>query len=319
MKYAYEDLSPEQFEKVIMHICRKLMGISVIGFSTGPDGGRDARFHGMAELHPSKAEPWVGKVVIQGKHTNGINRSFSEADFYSESNTKCILAKELPRIIALKTGGNLDHYMLFANRRLSAIADAAIRKYISSGAGLPEISVFLCGIEQIESFLRDFPDIPQKLNLSIFGTPLIVSPDELSKIVEAFAMRSGDLAAAIESLPVNRTLYTNKNKLNNMSEPYAKKLRDLYLKDTQQIREFLADPDNEQIREFYESATADFQLKILAKKKAGDSFDELFEYLFDQLIGRDPILAAYRRLTRSILFYMYWNCDIGEVTDAPSN
>jgi hypothetical protein len=319
MKYAYEDLSPEQFEQLIVHICRKLLGIAVIGFSTGPDGGRDARFHGMAELHPSKAAPWVGKVIIQGKHTNGLNRSFSEADFYSESNAKCILAKEMPRIIALKTAGDLDHYMLFANRRLSAIADAAIRKFISSGAGLPEISVFLCGIEQIESLLRDFPDIPQKLNLSLFAAPLIVSPDELSKIVEAFANRSGELAAAVESLPVSRTLYANKNMLNNMSEPYAKKLRNLYLKDTQQIREFLSDPDNEQIRAFYESATADFQLKILAKKMAEESFDELFEYLYDLLVGRDQILATNRRLTRAMLFYMYWNCDIGEVPDAPSN
>jgi hypothetical protein len=319
MKYAYEDLSPEQFEQLIVHICRKLLGIAVIGFSTGPDGGRDARFHGTAELHPSKAAPWVGKVVIQGKHTNGLNRSFSEADFYSASNSNCILAKELPRIISLKNAGDLNHYMLFANRRLSAIADAAIRKYISNGVGLSEISVFLCGIEQIESFLRDFPDIPQKLNLSLFAAPLIVSPDELSKIVEAFANRSGELGAAIESHPVSRTLYANKNMLNNMSESYAKKLRNLYLKDTQQIREFLSDSDNEQIRAFYESATADFQLKIIAKKKAGESFDELFEYLYDLLVGRDPILAANRRLTRAMLFYMYWNCDIGEVPDAPSN
>jgi hypothetical protein len=184
---------------------------------------------------------------------------------------------------------------------------------------MPELSVFLCGLEQIESLLREFPDIPQKLDLSLFATPLIVSPDELSKIVEAFASRSVELGAVVESHPVSRTLYANKNKVNNMSEPYAKKLRNLYLKDTQQIREFLSDPDNEQIRAFYESATADFQLKILAKKRAGESFDELFEYIYDLLVGRDPILAANRRLTRAMLFYMYWNCDIGEVPDAPSN
>jgi len=319
MKYAYEDLSPEQFEELIVHICRKLMGISVIGFSTGPDGGRDARFHGTAELHPSKAAPWIGKVVIQGKHTNGLNRTFYEADFYSESNTNCVIAKELPRIIALRGAGDLDHYMLFANRRLSAIADAAIRKYICNGASLPEVSVFLCGVEQIESLLREFPDIPQKLDLSLFAAPLIVSPDELSKIVEAFASWAVELGVVVESHPVDRTLYAYKNKLNNMSEPYARTLRSLYLKDTQQIREFLSDPDNDQIRVFYESATADFQLKILAKKKAGESFDELFEYIYDLLVGRDPVLAANRRLTRAMLFYMYWNCDIGEVPDAPSN
>jgi hypothetical protein len=319
MKYAYEDLSPQQFEELIVHICRKLLGISVVGFSDGADGGRDARFHGTAELHPSKAAPWVGKVVIQGKHTNGINRSFSEADFFSERNANCVVAKELPRIIALRQAAELDHYILFANRKLSAIADAAIRKYISDGAGVPQISVFLCGLEQIESYLREFPDIAQKANLNLFATPLIVDPDELSNIVEAFASRTVDLAAVVESHPVTRTLYAKKNELNNMSEPYAKKLRSNYLKDTQQIREFLSDPDNDHIRAFYESATADFQLKILAKKRAGETFDELFEYIYDLLVGRDPILAANRRLTRAMLFYMYWNCDIGEVPDASPN
>jgi hypothetical protein len=74
--------------------------------------------HGFTEPRNyirAKRRPWVGKVVIQGKHTNGLNRSFSEADFYSESNTHCVIAKELPRILALKVAGDLDHYMSFAN------------------------------------------------------------------------------------------------------------------------------------------------------------------------------------------------------------
>lgn len=266
MRYAYEDLSPEQFEELIVHICRKLMGASVIGFSTGPDGGRDARFFGTAQLFPSAAAPWIGKIIIQGKHTNGLNRSFSEADFYSETAANTVLAKEIPRIVALIKAEDLNHYMLFANRKLSGIADTAIRKYLAKATGLPESSVFLYGLEQIESLLRSYPDIAENLKLNLFEMPLIVSPDELSRIVEAFAARDGGLAAAINSLPVKRTFYEEKNKLNNMSAPYAKALRDLYLKDTEQIREFLADPDNQQIQKLYESATADFQLKILAKK-----------------------------------------------------
>ena len=43
------------------------------------------------------------------------------------------------------------------------------------------------------------------------------------------------------------------------------------------------------------------------------------EYLLDLLFDRDPILrqTTHKRLTRAVLFYMYWNCDIGEVVDAP--
>jgi hypothetical protein len=50
MKFAYEDLSSGQFETLIVLLCQRLLGISVQGFATGPDGGRDARFHGTAEL-----------------------------------------------------------------------------------------------------------------------------------------------------------------------------------------------------------------------------------------------------------------------------
>lgn len=76
MKFAYEDLSDDQFEKLVVFLCQRLLGISVQGFAKGPDGGRDAKFVGTAELHPSKAAPWVGTIIVQAKHTNGYNRNF---------------------------------------------------------------------------------------------------------------------------------------------------------------------------------------------------------------------------------------------------
>lgn len=83
MKYAYENLSEDQFEKLIVLLCQKLLGISVQGFSKGPDGGRDAKFVGVAQLHPSTAAPWKGTTIVQAKHTVGYNRNFSESDFFS--------------------------------------------------------------------------------------------------------------------------------------------------------------------------------------------------------------------------------------------
>jgi hypothetical protein len=127
MKYAYENLGYDQFEILVIFLCQRLLGISVQGFSTGPDGGRDAKFTGTAELHPSKASPWVGITIIQAKHTNGYNRSFSENDFYStKPNSKSILSLELPRIKKLRQDKHLDHYMMVANRRLSGNAESEI-------------------------------------------------------------------------------------------------------------------------------------------------------------------------------------------------
>src|SRR3954447_16111925 len=131
MKYAYEDLSDEQFETLVVFLCQRLLGISVQGFAKGPDGGRDAKFVGTAELHPSKAAPWVGTTIIQAKHTNGYNRNFSESDFYSTAGTNTVLGKEIPRITKLRAAEQLDHYMLFANRRLAGNAESEIRAYIA--------------------------------------------------------------------------------------------------------------------------------------------------------------------------------------------
>ncbi|MGC1638658.1 MAG: hypothetical protein WA744_24605, partial [Candidatus Acidiferrales bacterium] len=137
MKYAYENLGDDQFEKLIVFLCQELLGVSVQGFSKGIDGGRDAKFVGTAQLHPSKTAPWVGITIIQAKHTNGYNRNFSESDFYSpKPKAKTILGDEVQRIKKLRQKKELDHYMLFANRRLAANAESEIVAYISGLTGV---------------------------------------------------------------------------------------------------------------------------------------------------------------------------------------
>jgi hypothetical protein len=143
MKYAYEDLSDEQFETLVVLLCQRLLGISVQGFCKGPDGGRDAKFVGTAELHPSKAAPWAGTTIIQAKHTNGYNRNFSESDFYSTNGTNTVLGKEIPRIKKLRAAKQIDHYMLFANRRLAGNAEGEIRAHLSKECGIPQESIYL--------------------------------------------------------------------------------------------------------------------------------------------------------------------------------
>ena len=187
MKYAYEDLSPDQFETLVVFLCQQLLGISVQGFSKGPDGGRDAKFVGTAELHPSKSAPWIGTVIVQAKHTNGVNRTFSDAEFFSGTASDTVIGKELPCIKSLKEKGALDHYMLFSNRRLAGNADDAIRGYLSKECDLPVGSLYLCGVEQLEMWLKTFPRVAILANIDPVDSPLIVSPDELAELVEAFA------------------------------------------------------------------------------------------------------------------------------------
>lgn len=321
MKFAYEDLSDGQFETLIVFVCQHLLGASVKGFAKGPDGGRDAKFVGTAELHPSKAAPWFGTTIVQAKHTNGYNRNFSEPDFFSAKSSNTVLGKEIPRIKKLRDSKQLDHYMLFANRRLAGNADNEIGEYLAAQCGIPASSIYLCGLEQLEVWLRTFPDVAGKADLDPVDSPLIVSPDDLAEVVQALARQKDDVSALLDDPPTTRVTYERKNALNNMSAEYAKAQRKKYLKETVQIRAFLAAPENLELLRMYESVVDEFQLKIIAKRKDYQSFDDVMEYLVDLLFNRDPVLRqhAHKRLTRAVLFYMYWNCDIGEVGDAAAD
>ena len=319
MKYAYEDLSEDQFERLAVLLCRHLLGMGVQGFAKGVDGGRDAKFIGVAQLLPSKAAPWNGTVIVQAKHTSGYNRSFSEGDFFSPKSQNTIVGKEVPRIKKLREGNQLDHYMLFANRKLTGNAESDIRGHIAERCDLPTSSIMLCGLEQLESWLKEFPDVPGKANLDPIDSPLIVSPDDLSEVVQALARHMHDAGTESDTPPTPRTSYEMKNKVNNMSDEYAKALRKRYLKETSQVKFFLAAPENEELLRMYESVVEEFQFKIISKRRDYQSFDEVMEYLLDLLFKRDPLLNANKRLTRAMLFYMYWNCDIGEGVDAATN
>ena len=145
MKFDYEDLSDAQFETLVVFLGQRLLGISVQGFATGPDCGRNAKFVGTAELHPSKAAPWVGTTIIQAKHTNGYNRSFSESDFFSTTAQNTVLGKEILRVKQLRENKQIDHYMLFANRRLAGNAESEIRAFLAQQCDIPASSIYLCG------------------------------------------------------------------------------------------------------------------------------------------------------------------------------
>lgn len=321
MKFAYEDMSPAQFETLIVLLCQRLLGVAVQGFATGPDGGRDAKFVGTAELHPSKSAPWIGITIVQAKHTNGYNRNFSEADFFSAKAANTVLGKEVPRVKKLREAKQIDHYMLFANRRLAGNAETAIRDYIAMQCNIPTPSIYLCGLEQLELWLKRFPEVAIEADLDPIDAPLIVSPDELAEVVQALARQKDAVSTLLDDPPTARVTYEQKNAINNMSAEYAKAQRQKHLKDTAQIRTFLAAPENLDLLRMYESVVDEFQNKIIAKRKDYQTFDDVMNYLADMLFKRDPILrqSAHKRLTRAMLFYMYWNCDIGEVGDVAAD
>lgn len=64
----------------------------------------------------SEAKPWIGKIIIQAKHTHRNNASCSESDFQTILKTSII-----PAIKKLKKKNEIDFYLLFTNRKLSGV------------------------------------------------------------------------------------------------------------------------------------------------------------------------------------------------------
>jgi hypothetical protein len=317
MKYAYHDLYDHQFENLVVAICQELLGLGVQSFSTGPDGGRDAIFNGRATMFPSQTAPWQGKVVIQAKHTEAPFDKFSDTSFSGPAKTS-VLSEELPRIKTLKSGGHLDFYMLFSNRRLGAGANAQIVKRIEVEASVA--NAHLVGVEALDLFLKRFSNVSTIAGISPIDIPLRVEPDDLCNVILALAENKDILKGSLAGITaIERTLFVDKNRINGLSSDYADLIKKGYIKYFVAIRNFLASPENEEILVAYQEVCVDFNSEIIANRHRYPTFDSVLDYLLKLLIGRDSDLKQNKRLTRALLYYMYWNCDLGKNDNAETD
>ncbi len=313
----YHDLSDDQFEQVVVALGQRLFGAGLTGFAKGKDGGKDAKFQGTAERYPSSAAPWKGSTIVQAKHTNGINASYSDKNFFNPDKDTGTLLDELPRVQAMAESGELENYLVFSNRKLTGITEGKLKAYFHSATGIDQERLGFVDTVQLDRWFTLFPDAKNSLNLNPLDRPLIVSPDELATTIEAFSDVFKEIVpTASQDLPTQRTPYATKNILNNMSEAFSKELSRRYLTLTKKIAVFLGDPRNTEFQENYHEAAEEFSLKITELQGDEDKFDSVFNYLTDILIDRSSVLKSNKRLTRAMLFYMYWTCDIGKNADA---
>lgn len=316
MAYPFEDLNDAQFEGLIVQVARKLFGSGVQAFAPGRDGGRDALFNGTAERFPSTASPWRGITVIQAKHTLGTNRHFAEKPFGGTAPSS-VISEEMPRIKTLVEDGQLDNYLLASNRRLGGTFGPKLSERIATECGIPVERVHLMGTERLNELIIEYPEVLTLAKIDPVDGPLLVSSADLAELILAIAEELGPPQALTE--PVDRVPFEEKNQFNSMTPEFAKELSRRYLDRTKQIEDFLADPANIEHLERYEAAVEDFQLKIIAKRKDHQTFDEVFNHLVEVLVARDGVLAAEPSLVRAVLFFMYWHCDIGASADVAAN
>jgi hypothetical protein len=66
MPYDFNRFSPQSFERFAQSLVTKEIGPGVSIFGAGPDGAREASFHGPLPISTHGA-PWNGYVVAQAK------------------------------------------------------------------------------------------------------------------------------------------------------------------------------------------------------------------------------------------------------------
>lgn len=307
MKYAFYDLDSTAFENLVIRICRKLLGSGVQNFSTGPDGGRDARFEGTANTYPSSSNPFSGKFIIQAKHTNNPVGKFADSEFSNFTSQSSVLVEEIPRIKKLNDNRELDFYLLFSNRRLSAESEPEIREEIKKQTGVNEIHFF--GLERIEMDLLDYPELTS--NLDIIYMPLMIDPHDLAKVITTFhdnkVIISESTNTNFSAIPI-----AEKNKINNLTKEYFKIIESKSYMHFKDIKTFLEDPRNLTLKTYYENTVADLQDQIIANKHNYQNLDQILVNIFTMMTQRDGEIRSHKRLARVFLHYMYCNCDIGE-------
>lgn len=310
-QFNYENLSDEEFESLVIRICKEILGIGCKTFSVGRDGAKDSWFSGTAQAYPSVADPWTGTFNIQAKHTKTINASCADNTFLS--NRTSTLNKEINRLKEILSTGPFQNYILFTNRKLPGEAHPTIVTMLQNGLNIKNVDII--GRQQIDTYLTDYPQIADKFGLYKFITPLRFYEKDLRDIIVVFDQHRQSLTKALTSYITNFTVIDKdeKNKLNNLSQEYFDFIKNHSLQYFDEIESFLRDPKNDKYTRMYGNTISDLQEAIIIERNRFDEFDLIIKYLVEYLISNnEDKLLPMRHIVRVFVHFMYFNCDIGK-------
>ncbi|QUS41857.1 hypothetical protein RPMA_25710 [Tardiphaga alba] len=305
--FPFNDLGDDEFESLIAAICHHILGTGTMTFAAGRDGGRDAAFTGAASKFPSSSSPLSGKFIVQAKHTSNPAASCSDREFAK------ILEGEHPKIIQLIKDGELEHYIIFTNRKKAATRGTAIEKELRK-LGLR--SAHLAGIEQLRDWLTLHPTVWQNLGFDRFETALRIQISDITDVISGFHA----LISTGKTAPSDGTNFTyvpkpQKNKINKLSQAYFNEMLERSLPYFKSIEDFLSNPRNVDFKDQYEDTVDEIRRKLLTASPPFASFDDALTHIIDQVTANNPALHKKRRFAAIFLHYMYYTCDLGQHAD----
>lgn len=310
-KFPYENMSDDDFENLVIRICKELLGIGCNTFSQGKDGAKDSWFNGTAERFPSQASPWNGTFNLQAKHTTKLGASCSDNDFLE--NQTSILNKEIKRLKQIRLTTPFDNYIIFTSRKLTGGTHPIIVKKIKDELAIQNAEII--GREQIDTYLNDYPFIANQFGLYKFIAPLRFYEKDLREVIIVFASESkvisqkaGDYIRSFDLIDKKE-----KNELNNLSKNYFDFILTHSNKYFDDIEKYLQDPKNDRYTRMYANTVSDLQAKIILERTQFPEFERLIEDLVDFIVdNNEDKLRDLRSIVRVFIHFMYFNCDIGK-------
>lgn len=309
-QFPYENLSDEEFENLVIRICKEILGVACKTFSIGKDGAKDSWFSGKASQFPSLSSPWEGTFNIQAKHTKVQNASCSDNDF--SVNASSILAKEVKRLNEVQKTSPFNNYLIFTNRKLSGNAHTAIVGMLREGLDIQNVDIL--GREQIDTYLTDYPHIADQFGLYRFNAPLRFYEKDLKEVIEVFSETLPSISEQVKNYIQSFVAIgkEQKNELNKLSEEYFAFMKRHSLQYFDQIETFLRDPKNEIYMKMYSNTISDLQEVIIIERDRFNEFEHIIKHLVDTVVNsQNGKLVGERGLVRAFIHFMYFNCDIG--------
>ena len=150
-----------------------MLGQTYETFFDSNDGGRDGAFRGS--WTPQKGESLSGSFTVQCKFTASPDKHLGLAD----------LSEEIQKAERLAAQGLAENYLLFANHKLTGMAEERITERFHGISGLKGFRVF--GKERISQFIRE----SRRLRMLVPG---VYGLGDLSQILD-------ERAAAIVDFP----------------------------------------------------------------------------------------------------------------------
>ncbi len=236
--YRLYELNDQEFELLVGQICLRILGTGTIVFTPGKDGGRDGRFTGTAERYPSTRSPLKGKFIIQAKHTTNPSASCSDPEF------KRIMKLERPRIKALVVAKELDHYLLFTNRRITGIKEASLTKDLKKLRGIKTANIL--AKNTIDLHLTANHRIWTDLGFDRDVMPFRFNPEDLVSVIQSFHDVMKENGSQFDSA-TNFTYVDKrkKNRINKLTKDYYSYILKDSLPHFDNIKRFLEDSRNE--------------------------------------------------------------------------